>query len=154
MLGAEAVVLQVADGSVEPGPGGVHHHGGGVVDQFADHDPVAQWSLGAPSHPHGPRAVVGIARSARTGPGARSSPVSSPTGSRSWTVAVAMTLASTCQVPAPVQVRLPPHVLRVTTAGRIACSARQFVACTPSCNRKVNRAWRSVARWRSSRRLG
>jgi hypothetical protein len=32
VLGAEAGMLQVADGSVESGPGGVHDHGGGAVD--------------------------------------------------------------------------------------------------------------------------
>ena len=31
-------------------------------------------------------------------------------------------LASTCWVSAPRRVRLPPHTLRVTTAGRMACS--------------------------------
>ena len=38
------------------------------------------------------------------------------------------TLDSTCWVSAPRRVRLPPHTLRMTTAGRIACSARQLVA--------------------------
>jgi len=35
-------------------------------------------------------------------------------------------------VAAPRQVLFPPQTLRFTTAGRIACSARQFVASTPS----------------------
>jgi hypothetical protein len=45
-------------------------------------------------------------------------------------------LARTCQVPAPAQVRLPPQALRLTTAGRMACSARQLVAYTPGTRRK------------------
>lgn len=39
---------------------------------------------------------------------------------------VRRTLAAICCVAAPCGVRLPPHTLRVTTAGRIACSACQF----------------------------
>ena len=53
-------------------------------------------------------------------------------GGTPWT-----TLASTCWVSAPRRVRLPPHTLRVTTAGRMACSARQLVAC----QRKADRAF-------------
>jgi hypothetical protein len=62
------------------------------------------------------------------GPGARNSPTSSATGSWCCWVAVRSTLARTCQVLAPFQVALPPHCLRQTTAGRMACSARQLVA--------------------------
>ena len=40
--------------------------------------------------------------------------------------AVRTTLVRTCWVSAPLRVRLPPHTLRMTTAGRMACSARQF----------------------------
>ena len=111
VLGAQAGVVQVADGSVEPGPGGVHDNGGGVVDQFGDgHAPGS----GAPGWAHGPLAAPamlaapGMARSARIDPGARSNGMSTPTGSRCWVRAVASTLDSTCQVWAPVQVRLPP----------------------------------------------
>ena len=56
-------------------------------------------------------------------------------------------------VAAPRQVRLPPHTLRLTTAGLIACSALQFVASTPSWVRKVNSASRSFMRWLTSLRL-
>jgi hypothetical protein len=41
---------------------------------------------------------------------------------------VCRALLRTCWVWAPRAERLPPHTLRVTTAGRRACSARQFVA--------------------------
>jgi hypothetical protein len=34
-------------------------------------------------------------------------------------------------VTAPRKVRLPPQTLRFTTAGRITCSARQFVVSFP-----------------------
>ena len=45
--------------------------------------------------------------------------------------AVRSTLIIRPWVSAPRQVRLPPHTLRLTTAGRMACSARQFVASMP-----------------------
>jgi hypothetical protein len=32
VLGTQAAVGQLANGSVEPGPGGIHHHGGSAVD--------------------------------------------------------------------------------------------------------------------------
>ena len=49
--------------------------------------------------------------------------------------------------------RLPPHTLRVTTAGRMACSARQLVASTDGSHKNRNTAgnrWPSVRRsaWR------
>src|SRR4029453_10162673 len=97
VLGQQAVAVQLADGSVEAGPGGVHHHGGGVADQLGDSDAVAHprgW--GALGRAHGPRARLGMARSATTGPGARSSPTSSATGSRCCNAAVRVTLARTC----------------------------------------------------------
>ena len=47
---------------------------------------------------------------------------------------------------APLRVRLPPHTLRMTTAGRMACSARQLVASTDGSHRNVKRAENSVAR--------
>jgi hypothetical protein len=34
-------LVQLADGSVEPGPGGVHDHGGGVADDLGDGHAVA-----------------------------------------------------------------------------------------------------------------
>ena len=44
-------------------------------------------------------------------------------------------------------VRLPPpHILRVTTAGRSACSARQFVASRVGSKRKLKMASNSVRR--------
>ena len=52
--------------------------------------------------------------------------------------AVRTTLDSTCWVSAPRRVRLPPHTLRMTTAGRIACSARQLVASIDGSRRKRN----------------
>jgi hypothetical protein len=58
-----------------------------------------------------------MARSATSGVGARSKQVSSSTGSRACWVAVRSTLVRTCQVSAPARVRLPPQLLRVTTAG-------------------------------------
>ena len=51
--------------------------------------------------------------------------------------AVRTTLDSTCPVSAPLRrVRLPPHTLRMTTAGRIAYSARQLVASILESRRK------------------
>ena len=51
-----------------------------------------------------------------------------------------MTEASVCCVAAPRQERLPPHTLRVTTAGRMACSARQLVTSMAGLRRKLNSA--------------
>jgi hypothetical protein len=48
-----------------------------------------------------------------------------------------MTLIGVCWVSAPCGVRLPLQCLRLTTAGRIACSARQLVAATPGVVRKA-----------------
>jgi hypothetical protein len=42
-----------------------------------------------------------------------------------------ITLIVICWVRAPCSVRFPPKLLRLTIAGRRACSARQFVAWTP-----------------------
>src|SRR5574341_1144741 len=53
VLGAQAGVGEVADGSVEPGPGGVHDHGGGVVDQFGDGHAVAHRRAGGSGGAHG-----------------------------------------------------------------------------------------------------
>src|SRR5919197_5757738 len=143
VLDQQPVVVVVADGSVEPGPGGVHHHGGHTADDLGDGDAVAHLGWwGAPGAAHGPRAWPGITRSATTGPGARSSPTSTATGSCCCRRALPSTLARTCQAPATAQVALPPHCLRHTTAGRMACSARQLVACTPGWTRKVNSASR------------
>ena len=44
------------------------------------------------------------------------------------------------------RVRLPPHTLRMTTAGRMACSARQLVASIDGSRRKRNTAGNSLAR--------
>ena len=65
-------------------------------------------------------------------------------GSRPCWPAVRSTLVRVrvCHVSAPAQVRLPPQALRVTTAGRMACSACQLVAWTPGTSRKVNRCLR------------
>jgi hypothetical protein len=68
---------------VEPGPVPIHHHGGSAIDQLRDGHAVAhQLAGGASGGAHGPRAGPGMARSATTGPGARSSPASSATRSR------------------------------------------------------------------------
>src|SRR5262249_55076987 len=132
--------------------GGVHDGDGLAVNELGDGDAVTGLD---PAAGHGPRAAwVGMDRSATTGCGARSSGMSRATGSRSCMAAVVSTLASTCQVSAPARVRLPPQLLRHTTAGRMACSARQLVACTPGVVRNVNRALRSRPRWLSSLRLG
>jgi len=50
----------------------------------------------------------------------------------------------TCWVWAPCALRLPPQTLRMTTAGRIACSARQLVASMAGSPRKVKSADASV----------
>ena len=47
---------------------------------------------------------------------------------------------------APWRVRLPPQTLRVTTAGRMACSARQLVASIDGSHRKANVAANSRSR--------
>ena len=74
--------------------------------------------------------------SGTTGLGAQSRVViSARVSSLRWR-AVRTTLASTCWVSAPRRVRLPPHTLRVTTAGRMACSARQLVASMDGSQRK------------------
>ena len=56
--------------------------------------------------------------------------------------AVRRTLASTCWLSAGRRVRLPPETFRMTSAGRMACSARQLVASTDGCHRKANTAAR------------
>ena len=43
------------------------------------------------------------------------------------------------------------QTLRMTTAGRMACSARQLVASTDGCQRKANTAGNSMARWAANR---
>ena len=78
--------------------------------------------------------------SGTTGSGAHSIVVISARGSRWRWRAVRTTLASTCWVSAPRRVRLPPHTLRVTTAGRMACSARQLVASIDGSHKKRNTA--------------
>ena len=75
-----------------------------------------------------------------TGSAARSIAAISGGSSRPRWRAVRTTLARTCWVSAPWRVRLPPHTLRMTTAGRMACSARQLVApSVPSIPREVSR---------------
>jgi len=76
--------------------------------------------------------------------------------------AVANRLASTTWVLAPRSLRLQPPVLRTTTAGRSARSARLLVGSSPSMSRKVNkcllcflnrlasRALSGSVKWRSS----
>ena len=56
-------------------------------------------------------------------------------------------------VRAPLAVRFPPQTLRVTTIGRMACSARQLVASNPGQYRNVKTASRSRTRWFAKRRL-
>ena len=65
--------------------------------------------------------------------------------------AVRTTLARTCWVSAPWRVRLPPHTLRMTTASRMACSARQLVASSEGSHKKRNTAGNSVARCAAKR---
>ncbi len=84
------------------------------------------------------------------GAGWRCRPMSTATGSWCCLAVVASTLERICWVSAPARVRLPPQVLRLTIAGRSACSARQVVACTPGVSRKVSSASRSRRRWASS----
>ena len=62
--------------------------------------------------------------SGTTGSVARSIVAISGGRSRCRWEAVRTTLASTCWVSAPWRVRLPPQTFRMTTAGRMACSAR------------------------------
>lgn len=57
------------------------------------------------------------------------------------------TVESVAWVAAPCRVRLPPQTVRLTTAGRIACSARQLVASTSS---GMRRQWYERAPPRSS----
>ena len=52
---------------------------------------------------------------------------------------------------APLRVRLPPHTLRMTTAGRMACSARQLVASTDGSHRNVKMAGNWLARCAAKR---
>ncbi len=67
--------------------------------------------------------------------------------SRPRWAAVRKTDASTCWVSAPRAVRLPPpDILRVTTAGRSACSARQLVASSVGSKRKLKMASYSTMR--------
>ena len=61
------------------------------------------------------------------------------------------TLASICRVSAPRRERLPPETLRLTTAGRSDCSARQLVASTLGSNRKPKTAGSSIARCAAKR---
>ena len=83
--------------------------------------------------------------------GARSIVATTGGRSRSRWRAVRTTLASTCWVSAPWRVRFPPHTLRITTAGRMACSARQLVASSEGSHRKRNTAGNSVARCAAKR---
>jgi hypothetical protein len=36
VLGTQAAIGQVADHGMEPGPGGIHHHGGSAVDHLGE----------------------------------------------------------------------------------------------------------------------
>ena len=83
--------------------------------------------------------------------GARNIAANSAGRSRLRWRAVRTTLARTCWVSAPLRVRLPPQTLRVTTAGRMACSARQLVASTDGSHRKVKMAGNSMARCAAKR---
>lgn len=63
--------------------------------------------------------------------GARAKRVRKSMASTPCWPAVRSTVITRPWVAAPRQVRLPPHTLRLTTAGRMACSPRQLVASTP-----------------------
>ena len=89
--------------------------------------------------------------SGTTGPVARNIVAISGGRSRSRWRAVRTTLASTCWLSAPWRVRLPPQTFRITTAGRMACSARQLVASIDRSHKKRNTAANSVARCRAKR---
>ncbi len=81
------------------------------------------------------------------GCGERNILTSSSDARRSRWLAVRRTEARTSCVAAPRWVRFPPpQTLRVITAGRTACSARQLVASIPGSIRNVNVAVNSVAR--------
>ena len=60
------------------------------------------------------------------------------------------TLARICWVRAPRGVRFPPQILRLTTAGRMACSARQLVASTSGAHKKAH-GGHSRSRWAAKR---
>lgn len=66
-----------------------------------------------------------------TAPAARAQRASQSISSRACWAAVLSTLMMVPWVAAPRQVRFPPHTFRLTTAGRMACSARQLVAWRP-----------------------
>src|ERR1700680_1866287 len=59
-------------------------------------------------------------------------------------------LTRTLCMRAPRVVRFPPQTLRVTTMGRMACSARQLVASRPGQFRKVNSLARVTNDWPSA----
>ena len=87
----------------------------------------------------------------QVGEGDRSSPTITACGLHWCWQAVRMTEASVCCVAAPRQERLPPHTLRVTTAGRMAWSARQLVASMAGLRRKLNSAVHSLVRCAAKR---
>ena len=83
--------------------------------------------------------------------GARASRTRNSMGSRPCWTAVRSALMIRPWVVAPRQVLFPPQTLRLTTAGLIACSARQLVASTPGWLRSAyDRAHWSVAKVRKS----
>ena len=88
---------------------------------------------------------------ATVGEGDRSSSTITACGLHWRWQAVRMTEASVCCVAAPRHERLPPHTLRVTTAGRMACSARQLVASMAGLRRKLNSAVHSLVRCAAKR---
>ena len=85
------------------------------------------------------------------GRGARSSVVKRSSRSIWRWRAVRTTLARICWVRAPWGVRFPPQILRLTTAGRMACSARQLVASTSGAHKNASTAGNSRLRWAAKR---
>jgi hypothetical protein len=86
------------------------------------------------------------------GAGARRSVVRRSVESRPRCCAVRRMVARICWVSAPRRDRLPPpQTFRVITAGRRACSARQFVASRSGSTRKLKSAGSSTVRCRAAR---
>ena len=103
--------------------------GGGPAYASGGGSPRASGPIGSGAHisSTAPVAARAATRAAGTaGSAARNIVAINGGRSRSRWRAVRTTLDSTCWVSAPRRVRLPPHTLRMTTAGRMACSARQF----------------------------
>ena len=122
-----AVLLKRAGDGDDRVSGGVEDHRFGVALELVANDPVAE--LG---HRRQAAIRVGEARAGRPirllAAGCREcwACAISSTGSMFCWRAVRITLIVICWVRAPYWVRFAPQLLRLTIAGRSACSARQF----------------------------